>query len=206
MFGQIISIIPDLQYFYPEQPRRPADGQALLDQLSANPDWVAEPKYNGSRLQLYYLDGDWQFWNRHGRPMAYIPSPEVLTALNALQLTGLWHFDGELRHHKVKGVSHQIVFYDLFIADDDPLILPDFGTRRFWLENLLGERLSAPLSLAPQYPDNFQQAFQSLRQDKEMEGVVLKNLRGERQLCPYCGTPSHWMWKVKYAGEKEGKF
>jgi len=189
---------PDFEYFYPEQPRSPGNGQALLEQLSAAPDWMAEPKYNGSRLQLYCLDGAWQFWNRHGSRMAYVPNPEVLTALDGLNLTGFWHFDGELRHNKVKGIRHQIVFYDLFIADGDPLILPDFGTRRLALETYIGDRLSGPLSLAPQFAADFRTVFEQFRQDKEMEGLVLKNLRGGRQLSPFCGTPSRWMWKVKY--------
>jgi ATP-dependent DNA ligase len=197
----LCQVSPDCQYFYPEQPRRPEDGLALLDQLSPDPDWVAEPKYNGNRLQLYGFDGDWQFWNRHGSRMAYVPSPELLTALNHLKLEGLWHFDGELRHNKVKGTRHQIVLYDLFIADGEFLIMPDFGTRRAVLETLIGDHLTGPLSLAPQFTTSFRRVFQELRQDKELEGLVLKNLRGERQLSPYCGTPSRWMWKIKYLKE-----
>jgi ATP-dependent DNA ligase len=195
----LCQVSPDCQYFYPEQPRRPEDGPALLDLLSADPDWVAEPKYHGNRLQLYYLDGKWQFWNRHGSRMAYVPSPEVLTALNALKLEGLWHFDGELRHNKVKGVRHQIVLFDLFMVAGEPAIYPCFGERRLGLETLIGDRLSGPLSLAPQCATDFGTVFEQFRQDQEIEGLVLKNLRGERQLSPFCGTPSRWMWKVKYA-------
>jgi ATP-dependent DNA ligase len=61
-------------YFYPERPRLLHIEQPLFESLSQDPNWVAEPKYNGSRLQLHYLDGAWQFWNRHGQPMDYRPS------------------------------------------------------------------------------------------------------------------------------------
>lgn len=197
---------PACQYFYPEQPRRPADGLALLDQLSADPDWVAEPKYHGNRLQLYRIDGEWQFWNRHKGRMKYVPSPEVLTALNALELDGLWHFDGELRHNKVKGIRHQIALYDVLVVEGETAIYPCFGERRALLEELFSGRNQGPLTLTPQFTAGFRTVFEQFRPDQEIEGLVLKNLRGERQLSPYCGTPSRWMWKVKYAGEQEGNF
>lgn len=191
---------PNFTYFYPEQPRRLEVGQALFEQLSADPGWVAEPKYNGSRLQLYCLDGAWQFWNRHGSRMAYVPCPEVLAALAGLNLQGFWHFDGELRHNKVKGVRHQIALYDVFTAAGEALIYADFGERRAALTKLFRGHIG-PLSVIPQWAMDFRAAYEKLRTDQEMEGLVLKNLRGELNLDPDRGQASRWMLKVKYADE-----
>lgn len=103
------------KYFYPERPKLLHIEHPLFEQLSEDPRWVAEPKYNGSRLQLHFINGVWEFWNRHEQPMDYEPSREVQEALAGLKIRGYWLFDGELRHNKTRGVRHKIVLYDVFI-------------------------------------------------------------------------------------------
>jgi ATP-dependent DNA ligase len=186
------------KYFYPERPRLLHIEQPLFDTLSDHPDWIAEPKFNGSRLQLHYLDGAFQFWNRHEQPMAYTPSPEVQEALSGLNLKGYWLFDGELRHNKTKGVRHKIVLYDLFIADGTLLLGATFQDRRGILETLLHYNGDYNLlSLSLQYPEGFRQVFGELIKDEELEGLVIKNLRGQLQLGRGRAVESRWMWKAR---------
>jgi len=186
------------KYFYPEQPRLLHIKQPLFEQLSADPKWIAEPKFNGSRLQLHFLDGAFQFWNRHEQPMAYTPVPEVKGALAGLNLKGYWLFDGELRHNKTKGVRHKIVFYDVFIADGILLLGTTFRDRRGILETLLHYNGDYNLlSLSAQYPGGFRQVFGELIKDEELEGLVIKNLQGQLQLGRGRAVESKWMWKAR---------
>ena len=46
--------ISSFKYFYPERPRLLHVNQPLFESLSQNSAWVAEPKYNGSRLQFSF--------------------------------------------------------------------------------------------------------------------------------------------------------
>ena len=190
--------IRDFKYFFPEKPRLLHIEQPLFDQLSADPRWIAEPKFNGSRLQLHHIDGAFQFWNRHEQPMAYTPSPEVKEALAGLNLKGYWLFDGELRHNKTKGVRHKIVLYDLFIAGGTLLLGAAFRDRWGILETLLHYNGDYNLlSLPTQHPEGFRQVFEKLTQDDEIEGLVIKNLQGQLQLGRGRAVESRWMWKAR---------
>ena len=187
------------KYFYPEKPRLLHIEQPLFDQLSDDPRYVAEPKYNGSRLQLHHIGGTFQYWNRHEQPMSYTPNQEMQDALAGLNLKGYWLFDGELRHNKTKGVRHKIVLYDVFIIDGNLLLGKPFSYRRGILETLLhycdGERDA--LCLAPQYERGFRQVFGVLIEDDELEGLVIKNRQGQLQLGRGRAVDSKWMWKVR---------
>ncbi len=190
--------LDSFKYFYPERPRLLHIEQPLFDQLSQNPSWVAEQKYNGSRLQLHHINGAWQFWNRHEQLMAYTPSQEVKGALAGLNLKGYWLFDGELRHNKTKGVRHKIVLYDVFIKEGDLLLGKPFGDRRGLLETLLHYCGDCHLlSLPTQYQEDFRQVFAEVSQADEIEGLVLKNLRGRLELGRCRAVESAWMWKVR---------
>jgi ATP-dependent DNA ligase len=195
----------EFTYFYPERPRLLHIEQPLFERLSQDPLWVAEPKYNGSRLQLHYVGGAWQFWNRHGQPLDYRPSPEVMAALDGLDLKGYWLFDGELRHRKVKGVQHKIVLYDVFAGEGELLLNAAFQDRRHLLACVLrphllahgGEPDASALGMPCQYHDNFREFFLKLTQDEEIEGLVLKDLRGRLNLGRNRAAESAWMWKVR---------
>jgi ATP-dependent DNA ligase len=188
-------------YFYPERPRLLHIEQPLFESLSQDPNWVAEPKYNGSRLQLHYLDGAWQFWNRHGQPMDYRPSLEVMEALDGLDLKSYWLFDGELRHNKVKGVQHKIMLYDVFAGEGQLLLSAAFQDRRHLLTCVLRPHLlvepDSALGLPCHYRDSFREFFLKLTQDEEIEGLVLKDLRGRLNLGRTKAAESAWMWKVR---------
>jgi len=184
------------KYFYPERPRLLHIEHPLFEKLSSDIHWVAEPKYNGSRLQLHYLNGEWQFWNRHEQLMDYTPNEEVREALAGLKLEGYWLFDGELRHNKTKGVRHKIVLYDVFRAGGTLLLGAVFRDRRELLE-LLPLRRGGVVSLAPQYRENFYEIFRAAIQDEEIEGLVLKNLWGQLNLGRGRAVESNWMWKVR---------
>jgi ATP-dependent DNA ligase len=188
------------KYFYPERPRLIHLDQPLFKELDADPRWIAEPKYNGTRLQLHRLpDGTWLFYGRHGDPLVYHPNQEVKAALSALPLKGYWLFDGELRHNKTTGIQHRIALYDCFIASGNLLVGIPFIERRDTLEILFhySNVESIALDLAPQYSGKFRDTFNHLTQDEEIEGLVLKNTTGVLDLGRSRAVNSGWMVKVR---------
>jgi len=176
----------EFKYFYPERAGLIHKDQPMFETLSKDPNWIAEPKYNGSRLELHHLpDNSWEFWNRHGQKMSYTPSPELLEDLNGLNLKGYWILDGELRHNKVKGIRNKIVIYDVFMVEGNLLVSIPFQDRRLILETLFkyyGPDVGDILDLAPQFDSNFRQHFDRYLDDEEIEGLVIKNLKGKLNL------------------------
>jgi len=198
--------ITDFKYFYPERPRL-----IHISQVGRydRPGFVAEPKYNGTRLELHHLDGAWQFWGRHGDKLVYSPAPEVAAELENLSrlISGYWVFDGELRHNKAVGVKHKIIIYDVFIACNELLTAQTFNGRRGILESIIPVD-GDPVGLIRQYPPgagifppqgprSFEKLFKELTQADEIEGLVIKAQAGTLNLGRSRGIDSAWMVKVR---------
>ena len=193
--------INEFTYFFPEKPGLIHIEQDLFGRLSADPAWIAEPKYNGKRLELHRLpSGIWLFYNRHGEVMDYTPSAEVTAALAALPLEpGKYYlFDGELRDRKVKGVRDMIVLYDVFIFADELLAGTTFKDRRHILATLQKRGgFYECLSIAPQFSHNFREVYDDLTPNPEIEGLVMKNLGGKLDLGRKRAANSTWMMKAR---------
>lgn len=184
-------------YFYPEKPQLIHIDQALFQDLSEKKEWVAERKYNGSRLQLHCLNGKFDFWNRHEAQLAFRPSSAMLEALRyAIPEKGYYLFDGELRDRKVIGVRDKIMLYDVFIWNNELLAGHPFWYRR----NILKKCFTCnaePVGIPEQFTDNFKEVFTEVIQDEEIEGLVLKNTRGTLNLGRTSAANSAWMMKVR---------
>ena len=188
--------ITEFKFFYPERPKLIHINQLLFEMLSDRKEYVAERKYNGSRLQLHYLDRKFQFWNRHGARMDYRPSDEVQEALDALPLKGYCLFDGELRDKKTKDVRNKIIFYDIFIWQDNLLIGQPFWYRRNILKKIF-KCNAEPVGITEQFPGEFRDVFNDVIQDEEIEGLVMKNTRGVLDLGRTSAMDSAWMYKAR---------
>jgi ATP-dependent DNA ligase len=189
--------IDTFKYFYPERPVLLSVDQPLFQALSDDEKWVAEPKFNGCRLQLHYRSASWEFWNRHGERMSYSPNREMGDELDRLAKdlkSGYYLFDGELRHGKVTGVQHLIMLYDVLIWDSTLMIGKPFHSRRNLLEKL---PVSNVVSIITQHASDFMNLFQSITKEPEIEGLVIKNLLGILNLGRTAALNSKWMFKVR---------
>jgi ATP-dependent DNA ligase len=182
-------------YFYPEAPALANIDQPLFARLSDDPQWIAEPKYNGQRLELHCLPGEEpQFWGRHKNRLTYSPSREVLAAIEDLHLPGYCILDGELRHAKVPGVSHKIMFYDVHVWDWEILLGKPFWFRRGLIEDHI---FGFPFDFPLQYRTEFLKHFSLVVQDPELEGLVMKRFDGKLALGRKAAVTSTWMIKVR---------
>jgi len=195
-------VIEEFKYFFPERPRLMSIKQPLFETLDADPDWFAELKYNGCRLELHYNPGEgWQFWNRHGEKMSYTPNAEVKEQLRLLekQIDGYCIFDGELRHNKVPGVQHKIMLYDVFCFNGNLLLGHKHFQRRAILDVMYehAEINADILALTERWQAGFKALFDEQTKYHEIEGLVIKNQNGILDLGRKNPVPSVWMWKVR---------
>jgi ATP-dependent DNA ligase len=126
----------------------------------------------------------------------------VLAALNTFPITDYWLFDGELRHHKTKGIKNKLVLYDVFIRAGELLIALPFRDRRKILESLMSigvDAVNNVLTIPPQFTSGFDRVFKALVSNPEYEGLVLKNLDGRLDLGRKSAAESRWMFKVRRA-------
>ncbi len=193
-------------YFYPEKPFLLNIAQDFFKRINAARDlWVAEKKYNGTRLQLHYIgNNNFQFWDRHGNKIRFIPNAELQNELDKLKpyLTGYCLFDGEFRHHKTKGIDNKIMLFDIFILNNELLLNKPFYERRNILEKMGLKIEGEPLGLTKQYKEDFYTLFQQVTAEEEIEGLVLKKLSGTLKLGRKSGEDSTWMYKVRKASKK----
>lgn len=186
--------INEFKYFYPEKPIL-----ATIDQISLfdDRDYVAEKKYNGTRLELHYINNEFEFWNRHGEKIKFSPDNKLFNLLYKLYLIGYNVFDGELRHNKVKGIYNKIIIYDIFIYKNNLLINKTFRERRKILETIFQVKEKSPLSLSRQFYKNFKLVFKNVIRNEEIEGIVIKKLDSKFNLSRIRSSDSSWMYKIR---------
>jgi len=186
-----------LTYFYPEKPTLITLDQPLFQTVSDDPNWVAEFKYNGSRCELHNINGKFEFWDRHGKKLVFSPDENMLTALNSTKFpSGYNLFDGELRHNKVIGVRNMLVLYDVHIWNGEVLINKSFEYRRALLESVLSIG-TKPLSITQQFNTDFDATYKLAVLNDELEGLVMKNLKGNLDISRTSNRTSTWMLKVR---------
>lgn len=200
----------DFIYFYPENPTLVHRDQPLIDELSDDPNFIGEPKYNGSRLELHILNGGIQYWTRHGEKFKMFDGhPDVENGLSQFPKDSYFLFDAELRHNKVIGVRNKLVIFDCFIYNGLFLNHKTFGERRNLLENHFEKDLDGqyddtqPVSLINQYKTDFRKVFETYTEGyyghnpDEFEGLVLKDLTKKFNLGRKSNPESRWMYKMR---------
>lgn len=208
-------------YFYPEKPTLVHRDQELVQEMSDNPDFVAEPKYNGTRCVVVILDGKVEFWTRHNHPVKNLKaSPErdelVVEIQRAVPAKGHYQFEGELRHSKVTGIQNKLVLWDCLIYDGEYLNKLTYDERR----ELVIKHFQRPsdasgkvISILPylkrvkvieQYESDFRAIFdefvagqRQLGEPEEFEGLVMKNRKGKLALGRTTNPDSRWMFKIR---------
>ena len=197
------------KYFYPEKPVLMSIEQDAFQQMSEDPKWIAEPKYNGARCLVHIFNGDVSFWDRHGKKLDFDSNPlykkhrdkikKIL--IEAFGDIGYFLFDGELRHNKVTGIQGKLILWDCFIYDHELQ-----NKKPYWVRHALVcvdfKCDDETVSCIEQYKDNFEAVYEMLisgakGHPDEFEGLVLKNVNGKLNLGTNSGLNSNWMFKIR---------
>lgn len=197
--------ITTFSYFYPEKPTLISKDQTLFKTIGDSRQYVAERKYNGMRLQLHYINGKFQCWNRHHEDLSqtikFRPEGELAEALAKLSLNGYCLFDGELRQNKTKGIRQKMMLFDVFIWQNEMLIGVPFAERRKLLEGIIPVD-GDPLGIPFQFEVDFEKVFNQVIVDEEIEGLVMKKKNGQFKISRKNPVDSSWMYKVRKANNK----
>ena len=213
--------IKTFKYFYPEKPILIHIDQDVFEKMSNDPKYIAEPKYNGARCEVHLLNGEVEFWDRHGKKLDFNSNPlykegrekikEVL--ISRFGTIGYFQFDGELRHNKVTGIQCKLILWDNFVNVNELLNKIPYWARR---DNIINKTISGGVNAGDtrslsgddtvivimQFKDNFRQAYEDCISGKygdpdEFEGLVIKNVNGMLNLGRRDGINSNWMYKVR---------
>ena len=213
---------PNFIYFYPEKPTLVHRDQELVQEMSDNPDFVAEPKYNGTRCVVVVLNGNVEFWTRHNHPVKNLnhSAPEYDEMVREIKSTipakGHYQFEGELRHSKVTGIQYKIVLWDCLIYNDEYLNKLTYDERRELVKKHFQRPSDASgkvISILPylkrvkvidQFVGDFRAIFdefvagqRELGEYEEFEGLVMKNRKGKLALGRTTNPDSRWMFKIR---------
>jgi hypothetical protein len=114
-------------YIWPPRPtaRIPiADAIVLYGDLC----WIAQLKYNDTRLLIKYLpDGNIELWNRHAEKLRSYHAPDWLLqqlqdVKEILNLKGYCLLDGGLLDQKHRAIKDTIVIWDILVNDGEHLL------------------------------------------------------------------------------------
>lgn len=195
-------------YFYPEAPELILIESDAFGQMSNDPDYIAEPKFNEQRCELHLIDGECHFWDRHGKELNYNSNPMYSDGKNAISKIfldkfgdkGYSIFDTGLRHNKVEGIKNKLVIYDIHCYQNELLNRIPFKERRDILElNFKDTKLDDIVHLITQHKDNFKETFKMYAHHAsgEFEGLVMKSLKGMLKLGRVSNAKSLWMFKTR---------
>jgi ATP-dependent DNA ligase len=213
-------------YFYPERPVLVHRDQPLVDEISEDDNYIAEPKYNGARCVLVVLNGDVSLWNRHGNPMRTINETDerykelVKEVKKYVPKTGHYQFEGEFRHNKVTGLQYKLVLWDCLIYADEYLNKLAYDDRR----EIVLKHFAVPvdtskkvidlesyrkhITVIEQFKTDFKKVYSEFMSGKrklndgenwlaEFEGLVMKNRKGKLALGRKTNPDSRWMYKIR---------
>ncbi len=203
----------EIKYFYPEKPVLMLQEADSFQEMSDDDNWVAEPKYNGSRCLVHIFNGKVEFWDRHGKHLKYNSDSlneegreNLIVELRKLfGYRGYHVLDGELRHNKVTGIRNKLVIYDIHVHNNEFLNYLTFHGRRCILDQKFGEAkpyLTGTVTLIKQFDTDFKKVFNDYvmgfyGDPDEFEGIVIKHWNGKLRLGRASGTDSTWMFKVR---------
>lgn len=192
-----------IRYFYPPKPTLITITQPMFRKLENDPDYVAELKLNGTRLELHvFNDGErFQFWSRHGEKIKnYEPSKELLDHLRRVNWEGDCVVDGELMHFKTIHIKHRVVLWDVFIWNGEYVGEKPYKDRRAILEGAFGNLSFLDLYINPQWKSGFKEIFDRETKKNEVEGLVMKSLKAKLVTGKRNSPVVKYMWKVRKPG------
>lgn len=201
---------PEFRFIFPPRPRK---GWLHPTQIRRFPGYVAQPKYHGWRVLVYFFpDGSIRFFNRRGGPTRYRIPPSMMRGLKSLSPDprSFQVLDGELLHFMAaQRVRDTLVLFDLLVHKGSYLLGTAMMDRYELLASLCGKpkelekdtglevglRIRPHLWLAPNFTGNLGAAYKRHVRPPLIEGLILKNPKGRLQ--PGLSADNNGLWQLR---------
>ena len=176
-------------YRYPPRPETQIPA-SVLDDLDNEGEFLAQPKLNGSCMELYTNGKEVIVMNRHKKPLAHKLDVDELRALHRGK--GWMLLVGELMNKNKKDENnkywnHKFVIFDILVNNGEYLIGSTFGERYLLLEELyshydckiLLNSISDNCFRVSSITTEFKMFFDMITPFDMYEGLVLKRINGK---------------------------
>jgi len=180
-----------MTFYFPNKPIRVYDPTKILGLLNPVESWVAQPKWNGKRVEISCdADGKITLFGRLGQRF-----PERWPWLSDLPLARPWFVDGELLR------DNRIYVWDFAVLGGEPVFRDTYEPRLRHLEKCLPNPLTVNGQTVACVEVIPAQGYKSLllrRGDKMLEGIVWKSLRAKNLWGPHATTEVNSQFKYRF--------
>lgn len=167
-----------MRFYYPTKPTRITVDSDIFKECDRNPFFILQIKKNGWRIQIHKNGDNVEFYTRHNRRMEPIVAEadwKLLTDLvrnNIKAETAI--IDGEFLHRRGE-TKNTIYMWDIF-EHDKQVVKKPYGERKQLLTSITTQ--TSNLQISQDIPSGeFKQIWDNLRNPKENEGIVIKDIR-----------------------------
>lgn len=176
------------KYIYPPRPEKKISPDSLS--VFDNGKYIAQPKLNGSLMQVYTDGKDVIVMNRHKSKLNYKINKEELISLHRgkgwILLCGEYMNKGQ-KDENNKRWSDKFVIFDILVYNSDHLIRTTFAERyellrKLYPDNLVKEQLhgiSENCFRVNSIRSKFSDIFNKITKFQMYEGVVMKLADGK---------------------------
>ena len=163
-------------FYFPLKPTRISIESSVFKTCDADPNFIAQKKKDGWRIQIHKLGSEIKLFTRHNRPLEGMISDidweEVKNMIGESVGSHSCILDGELLHRRGKE-KESFYLWDIFEKDNKRLSLP-YEERKIILNSLISS--SSNFQVLEDYKSGFYNLWESLN-DEADEGIVIKDLR-----------------------------
>jgi len=179
---------------YPGKPKEIYSDSNFFIEKSLDPEWVAEPKWNGWRAFLLSDEiGKITAYNSKGTILSYFKT-------EGIKIPPLTYLDAEWVEKRTTNVKNKLVVFGI-LQYDGKILNGKEAIRRAILEDLFSEKLvtstGVEMSLVQRFSEDFLTHFTELRDEKVIEGLVLKKITAELEYSVTAQFKSFTQLKVK---------
>jgi ATP-dependent DNA ligase len=182
--------------FYPGKPKEIVTTGTVFTDKSLDPNWVAEPKWNGWRLFAQSnAQGVVTAFNSKGGRLSHFEKEGLIIPPNTF-------IDCEWVDRRTTTVKNKIVVFGILQYENQILEGKEEANQRRILEMLFkNNQISSDyhdIQLVERFNENFLDHFNRLRDEKIIEGLVLKKLNAPIEMKCNAQFKSARQLKVKY--------
>lgn len=130
--------VKETTYIYPPRTQNVMPRNEI--QFLQDMGYIAQYKYNDTRLLLKITNDKIEYWGRHADRLKYNPIAELTDQVNALRekLPGYCLLDGGLLDSKHAAIKDTIVLWDIIVMDSQQLIGTTYNERYKIIKDLCG--------------------------------------------------------------------